>query len=370
MGSKLVALLCLMGLACSWPAYTQSDRKATNSRQQKETSPRQLTLAAAVPVPTEVMTSFRQPLVCDQDGNLYLETDEFGVSGIHKISPKGERLAAFRAGSNPDFRAIDISASFSLAAAGELYELVFPHGQITRYVVAYRSDGSFRANVKLQPGFAWLPSALAVFPNGTLLITGQRYDKYVLRGVMWPFTGVFSSDGVLLKEVELEDDGILRDKAVAGDVRLKGSLNPTSNRAISLSRMEPGSDGTIYLMRSATPAIFYAVSAGGEVVRRFTVDPGDAAYRPIAMHVSGGRIAVLFSEPQTYEKILKIVNLEGRELATYSGDATYLTDTAGKANKTRPLGGAFACYTTDPERFIFLATGTDDKLEFRIAEAR
>ena len=369
MRSKVVALLCSMIFA--WPAYTQSDGKNANPHRQKEiASSRPLTLAAPVAVPSEVVTGFRQPLVCDQDGNLYLETDEFGVSGIHKISPKGERLAAFRAGSNPDFRAIDISASFALASTGELYELVYPHGQISRYVVVYRSDGSFKSNIKLQPGFAWLPSKLAVFPNGTLLITGQHYDKDVVNGMMWPFTGIFSPDGVLLKKVELEDDEKLRDQTVAGDIRLKGSLNPTSNRAISSSQMEYAGDGNIYLMRSVTPAILYAVSAGGEVMRRFTVDPGDASYRPIAMHVSGGRVAVLFSEPQTYEKILKIVDLEGKELATYSGDATYLADTTGNVKKTRPVGGAFACYTTNPERFIFLATGADDKLEFRIAEAR
>ncbi len=369
MRSRFVVLLCLMGLACSWTAYAQTDRKPASLHKGKETSPRQLTLTSVVPVPSEVLSSFRQPLVCDQKGNLYLETDEFGVSGIHKISPKGEVLAAFRSGSNPNFRAIDISASFSVAAGGEVYELVFPHDQITRYVVVYRSDGSFKTNIKLQPGFAWLPSALTVFPNGTLLITGQRYDKDVVRGVMWPFTGVFSPDGVLLKEIELEDDGKLRDKAVAGDVRLKGSLNPTSNRAISLTRMEVGSDGTVYLMRSATPAIFYAVSAGGEVVRRFTVDPGDATYRPIATHVSGNRIAVLFDEPQTHQKVMKIVDVEGRELATYSGDAIYPGAAGAKAEEKQPLGGAFACYTTDPERFLFLGTGADDRLEFRIAEA-
>jgi hypothetical protein len=123
-------------------------------------------------------------------------------------------------------------------------------------------------------------------------------------------------------------------------------------------------------MRSTSPAIFYALSAGGEVLRRFTVDPGDISYGPVAMHVSGNRIAVLFREPQTQEKIMKIVDLEGRELATYSADVRYPADAEGKERKTQALGGAFACYTTNPDRFIFLATGADDKLRFRIAEAR
>lgn len=362
---------CLLGVACASPVCGQSGRDGgKHLREPKITAPRQLTLTSVVPVPSEVLTSFRQPLVCDEKGNLYLETDEFGVSGIHKISPKGELLAAFRSGSNPDFRAIDLSASFSVSAGGELHELVFPHDQIAKYVVVYGSDGAFKTSVKLQPGFTWLPSALAILSNGALLITGQRYDNDVAHGMMWPFTGVFSSNGVLLKEVELEDDGRLRDNAVAGDVRLTSSLNPISNRAVSLSRMEVGEDGNAYLMRSATPAIFYVVSAGGEVERHFMVDPGDGAYRPIAMHVSGGRIAVLFDEPQTHEKLLKIVDVERRDLAIYSGDAVYSNDSKANAEQKQPLGGAFACYTAKPERFIFLGAGADEKLEIRTAEAR
>lgn len=368
MKRKLIGVQCLLALMCSWPACAQSERKSVEP--QKGSSRRSLALTGTVPVPSVVVTSFRQPLVCDQKGNLYLETDDFGVSGINKVSPAGEMLATFRSGSDADLKGIDFSAGFSLAASGELYELVFPHGQISRYVLVYRSDGSFKSNIKLRPGFAWVPSAIGVFSNGTLLITGQRYDKDVAKGVMWPITGVFSSDGALLKEIGLEDDAKLRDRLVDDDARFKSSLNPTSNRAISLSRIELGGDGNMYLMRSTTPAIVYVISSGGEVVRRFTVDPGDATYRPVAMHVSGSRAVVLFYEPQTHEKIIKIVDLEGNQLATYSADTPPAMDSDGRASNTQPLGGALACYTSDPERFIFLATDAKDRLEFRIAEPR
>ncbi len=366
---RALALLLVMS-AWLQPSNAQSSGKTAVTGEQGVVVPsRVLTVATVLTLPTQVASRFRQPLSCDQDGNLYLESDEFGFPGIHKISPKGEQLAIFQATSNPDLRLIDLSQSFALAQDSELYELVYPHGQITRYVVVYRSDGSFKANIKLEPGFGWVPSALAVFPKGQMLITGQRYDVDPRSGMMWPFTGIFSSDGTLLKEIQLEDDTILRDKAKAGDVRFKSSLNPTSNRAISFSRMELGNDGNVYLMRAVTPAIFYAISPGGETVRRFSVDPGDPSYRPIAMHISGRRIAVLFSDSE-YRKIMKIVDLEGQQVATYSADGNIAVGNTGATKKTRYLGGAFACYFANPDRFVFLGTDEHDKLEFRTAEGR
>lgn len=76
--------------------------------------------------------------------------------------------------------------------------------------------------------------------------------------------------------------------------------------------MEAGADGNIYLMRWTAPAIFYAISPGGEVVRRFTVDPGDRNYRSVTMHISGSRIATLFLQPHTKETLMKITDLEGQ----------------------------------------------------------
>ena len=105
-------------------------------------------------------------------------------------------------------------------------------------------------------------------------------------------------------------------------------------------------------------------SRGGEVVRRITVDPGKADYKPAEMHISGNRIALLFFEPQTMEKRMKIVDLEGREIATYDE-----VRTEGKA-KFGLLGTAFACYTANPESFTFLTTGANDTLELAIAEPR
>jgi hypothetical protein len=116
-------------------------------------------------------------------------------------------------------------------------------------------------------------------------------------------------------------------------------------------------------MRWLSPAVFYAVSPGGEVVRRFTVDPGNADFRPLEMHISGSRMAVLFYQPQTNEKVMKIVDLEGNEIATYD---ELVVD--GKP-KLGMLGLAFACYSQQPERFTFLITD-NHKIQLKHAAAR
>jgi hypothetical protein len=128
--------------------------------------------------------------------------------------------------------------------------------------------------------------------------------------------------------------------------------------------MEPAKDGNMYLMRWLSPAVFYVISPGGQVVRRFVVDSGNSDYKPFAMHISGNRIAVLFYEPQTMEKVMKIVDLEGHELASYD------ELTVNGKPKLGMLGVAFACYTQQPERFTFLVTDDNHRIELKHAGAR
>jgi hypothetical protein len=195
-----------------------------------------------------------------------------------------------------------------------------------------------------------------------MLIMGSEYDKD-RTAAMWPFTGIFASNGSLLKEVKLEDDETIHDMAAAGDERVSVPGIPQSNRALANTQIEMAADGNGYLMRWTNPAIIYAISPGGEVVRRIKVDPGDAAYGPGTMHVFRNRIAVMFIEPNTFEKIMKIVDLEGHELATYN-------EVRANGKPQALLTGAFYCYTENPTRFTFLGANDDSKLQFWIAEPR
>lgn len=308
----------------------------------------------------EFATSFFRPLRCDSDGNLYVRTDSGGVEAVHKLSSKGERMALFEASSNPDLK-IDAARYFTVGDGGELYELVYPH-EMTRYMFVYKADGTFKSAVKFQTGFPWIPKMLAVFPTGQLLASGEEYDAD-RTAARWPFTGIFAADGSLLKEVKLEDDEMLHDMAASGDPRVASPTNVLSNHAIDNGLVEMASDGNAYLMRWTNPAIFYAISPGGEVVRRFTVDPGESGYRPSAMHVNKNRIAILFVETQSRAKIMKIVDLEGHELATYDEPKV-----DGKAKDV--LSAVFACYTENPTHFVFLGADDDNRLQLWHVEPR
>jgi hypothetical protein len=295
------------------------------------------------------------PPNCDAKGNLYLKTTPDGVSAIHKLNSKGERIALFQPKS-PGLQ-IDFSAYFSIGPDGDLYELVYPH-EISRYVLVYGMKGNLKSTIKLQPGFAFMPYRLAVFPSGDLLVSGLEYDKDRNNRVMWPFNGIFSQDGTLRKELVLEDDNTIHDMAVYGDMRVISGHNPSSNHAVSWGSAETGPDGNVYLMRRLSPATFYAISADGRVVRRFTVDPGREDFMPFSMHIGGNRIAVLFHQPQTGDEIIKIVDLAGREISTYDESVV---------NGEQPLGLAFACYASNPERLTFFETTEDNKLELTVA---
>jgi len=336
---------------------------APKKKGSQDPSPRHLEIVQTISSPSEVANTWRDSIKCDGDGNLYFQPGEYPAPPILKLNPKGERVAIFQAATaDPDLK-LDATGDFALQPGGDLFEFAFPH-EINRYIFAFKSDGSYKSAIKLQPGFPWEPSQFAVFPHGELFVTGLEYNRDRDNPVLWPFNGVFSSDGRLLKEVKLEDDDTLRDLAAAGDARVSSSLKPNANRAIDTSKMDVAADGNVFLMRWMSPAIFYAISPGGEVVRRFTVDPGDSTLRPVIMHLSGTRIAVLFAQSDTQGQIIKVVDLEGHEIETLNQPVENGQPKYGR------LGLGFVCYTDNPERFTFLSTGDNDKLEFLIAEPR
>ena len=343
--------------------WAQSAADLQQNQSAKENPPSTLHLIALETVSSsEVASAFLGPFVCDEDGNLYLRSESAGVTAIRKLNPKGERTALFEPASNPDLK-VSVTGYFSIDPDGDLYVLAFATEELNRYVLVFKPDGTYKTKIKLDPGFAWIPSAMAVFPNGSFLVTGQEYvhDRNAPKA---PFTGIFRSDGRLLKELNMEDDGAIQDMANGRDPRVTSLMTPTSNRAVSWSQIEPAKDGNLYLMRWLSPAVFYAISPSGQVVRRFAVDPGNTEFRPAAMHISGNRIAILFYQPQSMEKIMKIVDLEGHELSTYEE-----LREDGKP-KLGILGAAFACYTQQPERFTFLVSDENHKIELKHAGAR
>jgi len=338
----------------------QSSQKTNNV---KDSPAKYLVGTQTIPVPSEGSIHLLWPLQCDGDGNLYLHSDQWGVSGIRKLNKRGERLAVFQPKFDPEFTIGD-ATRFSVANDGKLYQLVLLRkGDIARYVVVYNPDGTNQQKIKLDPGFPWHPTAVAAFPTGNLLVTGQVYDRDPHRPML-PFTGLFSPDGKLLKEIKLEDDDALFKTLQAGDSRVEGDFDPTNNLAVNFSQMATAKNGYIYLMRWSNPAILYAITPEGTVAHRFTVDPGDESYRPHGMHIAGDRIAVMFVQPQSLEKNMRIVDLEGHAITSYGENPK------SNGQPGNELGSAFVCYSANPESFTFFAADNDNRLELLIAEPR
>lgn len=352
----LLTLFTSVGWAQSSAVMVKSSAKEV-----KKLPSLHLTPVDSVVAQSEVASSFVEPMSCDQDGNVYLASDET-VAAIRKLNPKGERVALYQPIANPDLK-VGSTGYFAVSEDGELYVLTFAKTEMKRYVLVFKGDGTYKNKIKLDPGFPWIPATLAVFPNGNLLVTGQEYDRDRSKPML-PFTGIFTPDGSLLKEVRLEDDGKITAMAAAHDDRVTSPTNRLMNQAVDWGQAAAASDGNIYVMRWLSPAIFYAVSPGGEVVRRFKVDSGEDNFKPVSMHIAGKRMAVLFYEPQTMEKVMKIVDLQGRDIASYDE-----LREGGKA-KLGTLGLAFACYTVKPERFTFLVAGDDHRIELKLVEPR
>ncbi len=159
----------------------------------------QLTLAKTVAVSLDARSLAGMPQ-CDSDGNYYLRTDLLAVT---KFNSKWERVATFNAGSSPDVAKLDAAGMFTVSAEGDVHQLVFPHS-FDRDLFLYNKDGSYKSMVKLDVGGPWSPNLFLVFPSGNFLATGGKWDRTANQS--FPFTGIFSSNGSLLKELHLEDD--------------------------------------------------------------------------------------------------------------------------------------------------------------------
>jgi hypothetical protein len=356
---KLPRLPLAFSIALLAPVLTAQTGAAPDVNTKRKQPNGRLELAGSLVVKSELAESFVDPIKCDDDGNVYLMTQIEASSGIRKISPKGQRLALFSASSATDVH-VWHATYFSLDQDGRVYQLADLHDKLDRAVVVYGKDGSYKSTIKLDfpPGaHDWYATQIAVFPSGDLLIAGSVHDPTKASRV--PFTGIFGSDGSLKRQIVLTDDGDLEKLAESGDPRVVAPERSFSNTAVDLGRAEAADDGNVYVMRRMSPAIVYAVSPAGEVVRRFEVDSGDSDFTPISMHIGGSKIAVLFWDARSEKALLRVLDLQGRSLASYQD---------GAESGSGTLGLALACYSQNPERFTFLSTDENSFLEFKIAE--
>ena len=325
------------------------------ARQSQAYKTQTLSVVDELTIKSDVARMFIDPIKCDSDGNIYLMTSPSPSEDIQKFSSKGELLVHFVASSTSDI-AVQVVTYYSIGENGEVYQVAFPRQTIRRAILTFARDGSYKAGVVLDnpPGAKdWVPSQVAAFSSGDLLVSGLAIDGE--KHISTPFTGIFAPTGQLRKQVALPDDEDIQKMVEGGDPSVVAADHPYSNRAVELGDMDAAGDGNIYLLRNVSPAIFYAISPGGEVVRRFTVDIVD---RIASMHISGDRIALAYHDRGTQTHTIKVVDFEGHVLATY------------QQPMKDQLGFALACYTSKSERFTFVTTSDDGFLQFKFAERK
>lgn len=351
-------MLCRTVLKCSLVLASSTLLAQTTAHYAKPSSSGQLGVVKTVES-QETASSFEHPIECDDDGNVYLQTDADGISAIRKLSPAGERVATFTAGTCPDIK-VQLGATFTVGSDSRVYQIAFPQDEPHRYVLVFDRDGSCRSKIKLDVSLRFIPYQIATYPSGTMLIAGVRSLPGKEPDAMAPYTALFSSSGDLLKTIDLESDDEHPRTDVGGNLSDAAPSNRSGSRAISRGMMQTAQDGNVYLIRHESPAVIYAISESGTVVRHFTVDPGKADLVPSEMHIASNRIALLFQNDRTHESVLWVVNLNGEPVAEYSEPLT-----PGKSS----LGWAFVCYTYPPhDTFTFLTTLAGEKLGLRIAE--
>jgi hypothetical protein len=85
-------------------AQSSSVPKTIANKVEQPSTPGHLAPVQSVVAASELANGFDEPLTCDNDGNLYLQSEHFGVSGVRKLNAKGERTALFQPNPNPEFR--------------------------------------------------------------------------------------------------------------------------------------------------------------------------------------------------------------------------------------------------------------------------
>ena len=358
-----VSVLCFIASVAFLGAVALESFAQTQQTQSKPipVATQKLKVVSRIDTPRDFAQNIVGFPTCDADGNVYFSTAYDANSAIRKFNLNGEEVALFRTGSITDLK-VDFPWNFDVSADGYVYQILYLQNTGKRYVAVFEKDGSYKSSVRLDAGYEITTvSQAAPFPSGQLIVTGLTTHGDPTTTVKTPFTGIFAANGVLLKEISLSDDKAIHDMAANGDPRVVDKPGAGTNSAIERGALSVGPDGNAYIMRRLSPAIIYVVSAGGEVIRRFTVTAGEGKenYMPADMHVSPRGIAVLFHESLTNNQVIKVVDLEGHHLASYEDERV-----GGKLS----LGISFACYLDSPERFVFLGQSDDRKLQFRIAE--
>ena len=297
------------------------------------------------PIPLAVTAKIKTPLhaallgrdKCDEDGNVYLRPIYAGSnpkyhfqSPIQKLAPDGTPSTLYR--NSGDLPEDFIARDFAVTPDGNFYEIASRGKPREAYVLSFSADGTEKSRLKLEgPRFA--PVRFAVFKSGEYLISGVTD---------WPdsssFVAVFDTSGKVVKILNESAEKAGKDDNGA-DIR---QTSDSPIRAAEKGEAIGAPDGNVYLLRATSPTQVLAISPGGEVVRRFSVDPGQPGMTAHSMKASREGLAITFMEEhgEGPERVIKTVTYSGDPLAQYTISDRHV------------LAAFLACYASDGLTFV------------------
>ncbi len=274
----------------------------------------------------------RSRVQCDADGNVYLvyysgslqQYLEDPVSAgqnlpMTKLDMDSKDVVHFQVPS-PQGYLRRYQRGFYVTPRGGVYLLLeaYKHGPDYKdgpnwphsLVVKYKDDGSVDSvmELTLRAGVHFQPSALAVFGDGNLLVTGIQVSGPRHQPV-GPLTAVFDRGGNYVAPLALGKD-VLEPPApgpglVAAspstpegspDTSKAGLAKATAMLAITSSLMVGSPDGNIYLIRPSSPARVFVISSAGKSLRDLTIEPPEEGMIPVnATFGWGGQLLVEYS---------------------------------------------------------------------------
>lgn len=318
-----------------------------------------LKTAIKIEVPMTRRATQSRGAVCDGAGNVYTRQLESGMNDhqqraalpIRKITPEGSLVGSFRVldafANNLTGKGVDVMGKgIFVTTDGRVFQTADVHGDV--FVVEFSPEGSVKAKTKLATGLRTQPWLLAVFKSGEYLLTATTGKDNLT-----PFTAVFAADGRLVKKIYEPEDEEARQKASPADwdshpIGVIGGAD-----FVRFGDVAAGSDGNIYLLHgTASPALVYVISPGGDVVRKLRIDAGDPDLLARSIKFYAGRLAIEFDrwfDFDTHQNLIKVTDLEGNSIADY---------------RMRPVVGNHSLYLAGygSEGFTFMPYENEDKL--------
>lgn len=246
---------------------------------------------------------------CDGSGNVYARAvsiaggDHF-LAPISEVTLDGKLVGTFSLTQAwPDA----VGRGVFVGRNGDVYHLAIASGGV--YVVQFAKDGSVKSKTKVETQGFFDPWHLVVYPSSRFLVSGTEGERERA-----PYTAVFDPDGKLVRRIYEPEDENARRNAESGHSGFAHNAE-RGNIFVERGDISLGSDGNAYLLHGTSPAVVYAISPSGDVIRKMRIgaDSSGLLFRSIESH--SGQLAVGFGKFGHVE--LHVTDLEGSPIATY-----------------------------------------------------